>query len=177
MAPTDAIGIGSVIRCSVLRPNLPSSPIYLLNYMKRLAIIAVLLLSGCILPSIVTSVTDGDTFRIRKTVVRMDDIDCPEIDQPYGIQAKEYLEQMILKKEVTLWGDEIDFFGRRLATVYVNGIDVNELMIAEGYCWWYKKYSDNDDYEDWEQIARDKRRGLWGQDDPIPPWEFRRQNK
>ncbi|MFQ5330069.1 MAG: thermonuclease family protein [Thermodesulfobacteriota bacterium] len=107
----------------------------------------------------------------------MDDIDCPEIDQPYGIQAKEYLEQMILKKEVTLWGDEIDFFGRRLATVYVNGIDVNELMIAEGYCWWYKKYSDNDDYEDWEQIARDKRRGLWGQDDPIPPWEFRRQNK
>ena len=58
--------------------------------------------------------------------------------------------------------------------------DVNLALVRDGMCWWYRKYAgeqstlDRGLYEAAETAARDKRRGLWTDPDPVPPWEWRR---
>jgi endonuclease YncB( thermonuclease family) len=51
--------------------------------------------------------------------------------------------------------------------------------VRKGLCWWYRKYADEQSavdrvlYEDAERQARRKRRGLWSDPNPVPPWEWR----
>jgi len=53
-------------------------------------------------------------------------------------------------------------------------------MVAEGYAWAYRQYLDRphaSEYISLEEQARAKRLGLWQQNNPQPPWEFRRSLK
>lgn len=45
------------------------------------------------------------------------------------------------------------------------------------YAWVYRKYSKNPDLLRLEAEAREAKRGLWFDADPIPPWEWRQQNR
>jgi endonuclease YncB( thermonuclease family) len=41
--------------------------------------------------------------------------------------------------------------------------------------WVYRAYSNNPELMDMEAEAMADRRGLWADQKPVPPWEFRRE--
>lgn len=128
----------------------------------------------------VSWVYDGDTFKVKTDTlgeikVRIADIDCPESDQDYGKDAKDFLVKLIWKKEVSLLIKEKDRYGRYIAHVMVDTLNVNQILVQEGYAWHYKKYSSDLMLSVLEEKARQERKGLWKASNPVPPWEFRKR--
>ncbi|MES1217719.1 MAG: thermonuclease family protein, partial [Bacteroidota bacterium] len=105
--------------------------------------------------------------------IRMNGIDCPEKKQDYYQVAKDALGSFIFKKEVHLVTFGNDRYKRTIANVFINGENINLLMIKNGYAWHYKKYSSDLAFANAENEARDAKRGLWKMKDPVAPWDFR----
>jgi endonuclease YncB( thermonuclease family) len=147
---------------------------------------------------IVTKVSDGDTINIQdslgtKVKVRLYGIDAPETEkvnkktgkitkpgQPYGEEAYQSLNSKVYRKQVKLDVMAIDQYKRLVGIVYLNGKNINQKMVAEGYAWAYRQYLDRahaSEYIDLEENARRNRLGLWQQNNPQPPWEFRKSLK
>ena len=63
-----------------------------------------------------------------------------------------------------------------MGRVYVDGVDVNRELVAGGFAWVYRKYSDDAELLELEAKAKAKEKGLglWADPNPIPPWEWRR---
>ena len=88
----------------------------------------------------VIRVIDGDTFVIEydgePTSVRIAGIDTPERGEPGYEEATRALEGLIIGEEVKLTfadpSDKRDNFGRLLARVKVNGLDIGEIILAQG---------------------------------------------
>ena len=69
----------------------------------------------------------------------------------------------------------MDRFGRTVGEVtLLDGRILNRELLSAGLAWWYRKYSKDQSLADLEQKAREKKIGLWQDENPIPPWEFRR---
>ena len=52
---------------------------------------------------------------------------------------------------------------------------VNQERVKEGWCWWYRKYTPGETVlEGLEKAARETKKGLWADPQPVPPWEWRR---
>lgn len=88
----------------------------------------------------VSKVIDGDTFEMSdNTIIRLLCVDTPERGKSGYSEAKDFLEDMILNKEVRLEKDmsEEDEYGRLLRYVYVNisniEMFVNKQIVQEDY--------------------------------------------
>lgn len=126
----------------------------------------------------VVHVGDGDTLTIessdgQRRRVRLAWIDAPELDQAYGHQARAALDHKVYGREVTVQVVDVDQYGRIVGLVRLGERDINAEMIAEGWAWHYRHYSQSPEFEALEQAAREKRLGLWAGEHPMPPWEFR----
>lgn len=123
-------------------------------------------------------VTDGDSFIFQTSSgtlrIRMHGIDAPEYDQDFGPEAKQFLIQYLHKK-VKVFPTGVDKYGRTVGLLFVDSINVNLLEIREGLAWHYKKYSSNPAMALAEQLARQEKKGLWKNNSPLPPWEWRKQ--
>ena len=79
-------------------------------------------------------VIDGDTFAgyRDKNAVRLENVNAPELHEPGGLEAKEYLESLILDKPVTIKTVGTGLHRRRIAKVFTETsagvLDVNEAM-------------------------------------------------
>jgi len=84
---------------------------------------------------VVERVIDGDTIVINGTSVRMLGINTPERGKKYYNEAKEFLETLVLNRTVKLeYGkDKFDKYGRKLAYVFVNSLNVNLELVKKGY--------------------------------------------
>lgn len=124
----------------------------------------------------ISYIIDGDTFILEtkegRLKIRLDGIDCPEKDQPYGYIAKAYLEKFKYKRCKVVW-KKTDRYGRTIGTLYVKGENINLKMVRNGYAWHYKKYSDDEELAEAETKARQEKKGLWKQKNIIAPWEWR----
>ncbi|GAM10354.1 putative endonuclease [Geobacter sp. OR-1] len=146
----------------------------------------------------VIKVVDGDTIHIQdslktKVKVRLYGIDAPETEksnkktghvskpgQPYGEEAYQALNSKLFRKNVTIDIMAIDQYKRAVGIVKLSGKSINAEMVAEGYAWAYRQYLDTpyrSEYIGLEDAARGKRLGLWQQNNPQPPWEFRKRLK
>jgi len=113
----------------------------------------------------------GDVLR-----VRLAEIDCPEMAQPFGPQAKDFVERLVLHQVVTLHIAGQDRYGRIIADVrFGSGHSLNEALVLLGFAWWYEKYSDNEDLGRLQTEAQRAARGLWTADNPVAPWDWRRK--
>ena len=133
----------------------------------------------------VLRVVDGDTIdvlygeKVRR--VRLQGIDSPELDQPFGQQATAYLSSLIQDKEVSIFYESYDSYGRLLGKICVDGYDVNLRMIKNGFAWWYRYYRDQlslEDrvlYESAETYSKSLKLGLWQSENPINPYEWRKK--
>lgn len=71
-----------------------------------------------------------------------------------------------------------DSYGRTDGIVYLGETNINLAMVTAGHAWWYRYYAPDEHLlEAAEAAARRERLGLWATPDPIPPWDWRRQQK
>lgn len=129
----------------------------------------------------VISVTDGDTVTALVEMVpiriRMEGIDAPENSQSFGAKSSEHLKALALGKSVTIRKSGTDKYGRTLAFLVVDGVELNAKMVEDGFAWHYKKYNNDKNLASLEAEARKQGRGLWKDKAAIPPWEFRERKK
>ena len=85
-------------------------------------------------------VVDGDTIHLNGMPIRLLHIDTPETWSPrcqreleLGMVATKRLEELLDGHEVTYQATGYDRFGRVLARVYADGVDVSEVLLREGH--------------------------------------------
>ena len=133
----------------------------------------------------VVGVADGDTITVLDAdkvqhKIRLTGIDAPEKKQPFGNRSKQSMSDMVFNKNVTVETGKRDRYGRELGKVLAGGKDVNLEQVRAGLAWHYKAYertqpvTDRQAYADAENEAKDAKRGLWADSEPIPPWEWRK---
>lgn len=128
---------------------------------------------------IVMRVVDGDTIIIKgsdgvEERVRLLLIDTPESVhpskpvEPFGKEASDFAEQYINngKKFVLERGNpERDRYGRSLAYLWIDGINFNEIMIAEGFARVAYVIEPNvkylNDFKKAELNAKKAKKGIW----------------
>ena len=142
----------------------------------------------------VSRVVDGDTFEgyidnggnpganplaidLNRLTIRICGIDAPERGQYYGDVAKVSLQRLIEGKTVQLELVQKDRYGRWVAKVSFQGVDIAGEMLKNGLAWYYKEYENNPRYAQLEAGARLRRLGLWSDDRAVPPWEWRKMSK
>lgn len=121
-------------------------------------------------------VIDGDTLEVRhhgrSERIRVEGIDCPELKQPYGKEAKRAVMALVIGSPVTLktYGRSHD--GALRADVFLqNGRRLSQILLEEGLAW--KVATTGSSGGDGEGEARYAKRGLWADPNPTPPWKFR----
>ena len=128
----------------------------------------------------VERVIDGDTIVLATgEKIRYLLVDAPETtnghDDCYGSNAAQFNRDLVAGKAVTLAYDVqcTDVYGRLLAYVSVDGIDVNALMVERGYACVLHIPPDGDaraaEFATLQREARAMRRGLWSACQPLPP--------
>jgi len=131
----------------------------------------------------VIGISDGDTLTVldasnTQHKVRLAGIDAPEKAQAFGQRGKQKLSELCYGKTATINVISTDRYGRSVGDVDCSGINANEAMVQSGFAWVYRKYDKG--YEhlySLEEEARDARRGLWADSNPIAPWEWRRTKR
>jgi endonuclease YncB( thermonuclease family) len=148
----------------------------------------------------VVKVADGDTITIvddlgEKHRIRLAGIDAPEKNQPYGDISTQGLNKLVSGKTVTIEYEKRDRYKRIIGKVLVDPpgevfcmaldcvkkIDAGLKQIKTGLAWHYKYYQmeqseeDRRLYSEAEQEARTKQLGLWKNEEPLAPWEWRRK--
>ncbi len=132
-------------------------------------------------PGTVVRVRDGDSLVVRAAgagvEVRLDGVDAPELAQAHGAEAKRRTADLALGRTVRVVGQGRDKYERTLAEVFLpDGRSLNRELVSAGYAWWFRRHSEDRDLAERERLAREARRGLWADPDPVPPWEFRDLN-
>ncbi len=124
-------------------------------------------------------VMDGDTFRTPdNTRVRLWGIDAPEKGQPFADEARARLKELIEGKAVRLEWKDKDRHSREVAIAYAGRTNINLQMVKEGLAWHYAYFApDAKDLAAAEKAARKKRKGLWADDEPVNPYDFRKRNR
>ena len=126
-------------------------------------------------PARVVSCHDGDTCRLetaqRVVKVRLAEIDAPEIDQPYGTEARDVLCRMVCGREVDVEprGTSYD---RVVGLIRVGGLDTSEAMVRAGAAWDYPQYDPDPVIPALEEKARAGRLGLWAAARPVAQWNW-----
>ena len=123
-------------------------------------------------------VVDGDTVHVfyqdEVYKIRLTEIDAPERDQPYGSNSTEYLKSLLKEGMVDVDISGTDRYGRKLGRLYWQGIDINRELVSAGYAWVYDQYvTDNSFYEN-QSKARNSKKGLWEDQNPLEPWNWRK---
>lgn len=132
----------------------------------------------------VVRVADGDTVTLRDARgkqhrVRLQGIDAPEMDQPFGKRSRQFLYERVYSREVTVVINRRDDYARPVGVILLNGEDINLRMVAAGKAWHFRRTAqhqrpaDRQAYGAAERAARQARLGLWADPNPVPPWEFK----
>ena len=134
----------------------------------------------------VVKITDGDTLVVldagnTQHKIRLSGIDAPESNQPFGKRSKEALSALVAGQRVEVDWHKRDRYDRIVGKVIAQGKDVNLAQVRLGMAWWYRKYAneqtlvDQGLYAAAEAKARVSGVGLWGEKEPIAPWEWRKR--
>ena len=148
---------------------------------------AILLLAGLVFaepPKVVEEfggkvigVMDGDTIKVlvnrNAVTIRLEGIDAPESGQSYGRKAKEALARIVAGKTVTVRKIGTDKYERTLGMVIVGETDVNAKLVGDGWAWHYSKHNSDERVAKLEEAARTAKRGLWADEAPLAPWDYR----
>jgi endonuclease YncB( thermonuclease family) len=127
----------------------------------------------------VVAVADGDTITVLYDTihcrVRLAGIDAPERGQAFGAATRKALADKVAGQLVTVEWRRRDRYGHVLGDVYLGKRWINLELVREGLAWHYKRFSRDKELAAAERAARAGKRGLWGQSEPLPPWEYRKR--
>lgn len=133
-------------------------------------------------PARCVGVKDGDTIVVvldgQQVTIRLAEVDCPEKSQAYGQRAKQFTSSLCFGREVSIVEKNKDRYGRTIALVYLSDTTVlNKEIVKAGMGWRYVQYSEDPVYGELEDEARNAHRGLWADENPEAPWEFRKKGR
>jgi endonuclease YncB( thermonuclease family) len=99
------------------------------------------------------AVIDGDTFRIGETIVRLADVDAPELAQTCdggprplrscGAYVADALVERVAGREVQCAVLELDQYDRQIARCDVSGEDLSQWLVSNGLAMAFRRYSDH----------------------------------
>ncbi|HSS18684.1 MAG TPA: thermonuclease family protein [Pyrinomonadaceae bacterium] len=132
----------------------------------------------------VTNVHDGDTITVldrnnKKFHIRLAGIDAPELKQEFGSVSQQNLSRLVLGKDVSIFWDKVDRYGRTVGTIKLDGRDINIEQVKAGMAWHFKKYADEQNpvdrvtYAAAEEQAHTAKLGLWAYENPMRPGDWR----
>lgn len=126
----------------------------------------------------VITVHEGDRLTIRHDgqteTIYLKDIDCPELKQPYGKQAKRATAAYVGNREVVVRALKRDRHGRTTADILLpDGRNVAHELVEEGLAWSRPETAEGRSLDDVEQLARAAAKGLWSEPNPVPPWKWK----
>lgn len=145
----------------------------------------------------VTRILDGDTIEVQTLSenmavteipvrVRLNGVDAPEKQQPYGQRSKQFLADMIGGKQVTMVIDGRDRYNRILGDIFIKqcttkceAVSVNTAMVKAGMAWAYRYHNVavNPHMAALEATARSEGLGLWQDKKPVEPWKWRQEHQ
>jgi endonuclease YncB( thermonuclease family) len=140
---------------------------------------------ACAWQGYVVQVLDGDSLRVKRgseiIEIRLYGVDCPEWGQEYGNKAKRYTKKKIYRKKVNVEPKDIDRYGRVVALVGSAGNLINKDLVRDGRAWVYTRYCREQPFcmelEQLQVKAQKEKKGLWGTDNPVSPWQWKWKNK
>ncbi len=128
--------------------------------------------------ALVIEVKDGDTLTVLRNnarlTVKLPGIDAPELDQPFGLAAKRYASKLVRGKVVSIQmarPGNPSFGVVRFARDRILALEMVKAGLA-----WVTTTDKSSMFSEAQQTARSARLGLWinsEDDEPIPPWEWR----
>ena len=126
----------------------------------------------------VVNVADGDSITVlrdrEQVKVRLVEIDAPEAAQPFGNRSKQALEALVKGQEVRVVERGKDRYQRTLGRIYRGDLDVNAEQVRQGMAWVFRQYAKDATLYPIEAEAKEQKRGLWRDPEPVPPWEWRK---
>ena len=129
--------------------------------------------------SLLLRVAGGREYR-----VRLNGIDAPELQQPFGRKAQELLAGLLRDRPLRVVTLGEDRGGQVIGDVYVSLAPgaaetlLNVDLVERGWAWHFVRFAkDNKALAEAEQSARAARRGLWSEDGAVSPWDYRRQQE
>lgn len=85
---------------------------------------------------------DGDTIIVQKISIRLFGIDAPEMDHPYGRNAKSAMIGLCRGQTITVHVTDVDDYGRTVANCYLpDGRDLSAEMVKIGHAIDWPKFS------------------------------------
>lgn len=142
---------------------------------------------------VVTAVHDGDSIKVvfpDETVwVRLYGCDAPEVvsnhvtaAQPGGKLAGDFLRNTVKGKKVVVETLFKDQYQRMICKVKLNGVDLTENLIEQGWAWWLKEPSMDaklsNRLKELHNKAKSSRIGLWGlAGRKVKPETWRKNNR
>ena len=129
---------------------------------------------------IVERVVDGDTIVFQEIGtkihrIRLADIDTPELDQPWGEEAKAALKDWAENRRAEIRIVDTDRYGRLVATLWIDSKNVNRRLVAEGHAWVYRRYPRDRALLSLEASAKASGLGLWSGKYVVEPRVWRRR--
>jgi endonuclease YncB( thermonuclease family) len=127
----------------------------------------------------VTEVVKGDVLVVahgeKPEKVRAAGVDCPELAQPFGPEAKKFTSDLVLNKDVSVEQLGTDNEGKTIARITLSdGRSLDEELLTEGMGWYYEMHPGNS--ESLRRLAAKAitaKKGLWTDPAPLAPWDFR----
>jgi endonuclease YncB( thermonuclease family) len=133
----------------------------------------------------VTEVLDGETITVLSlkypVKVKLIGVAAPERDQAYAGVARQHLADFILNKFVVVRFSALRD-GYLVGQVFLGEMDVCAQMLRDGGAW-YKPHEgdlseiDRQIYQASQAAARNEHRGLWQDESPVAPWDFRKDQQ
>lgn len=161
----------------------PDTTHYLVEYRRELP-------KGAELSGVVTEVPDSDALDLitaekKAYRIRLNGIDAPEKEQPFGLKAQAGLKELVHESTVRVVTQGEDRAGQIIGDVYFYPkaaaatdpeIQLNAHLVASGFAWHFVRFApDNELLASSEKEARMRKRGLWADANPVSPWDWRRQ--
>lgn len=120
----------------------------------------------------------------KRVKVRIYGVDCPELDQPFGIQARELTAGLLLGKTVEVVPIHAKSYSRDVAGVILvqDMLILQDVLTSSGLAWVDDRYCKTTACAYWRQHQKDAQsatppRGLWAADKPLSPRKWRAQRK
>ena len=108
----------------------------------------------------VTGIADGDTIIALRQhdrtqhKIRFYGIDSPESHQDFGTRAKQFVSDLVFKKDVRVVQKDKERYGRVVGIVYPGDTCINEEIIKAGLAWVYRQYCKDVICKDWLKLEQ-----------------------
>jgi endonuclease YncB( thermonuclease family) len=130
-------------------------------------------------PATAEACHDGDTCTVirdsgQRVTVRLHGVDAPELDQPYGPQARLLINSLVAGQHVDVRPTGDASYGRTVADLVMpGGRDVGATLVASGAAWVAQRWNHDPAAYAAQGNAQRAHLGLWVDAAAMPPWQWR----